>query len=465
MKPRALFPLLARPMGLAVAAQGAAFLLVPLALMTTLTPSHPDPARAAAAALFFAAIQCLLLGFFCGGAISQAARCSFAWTTPSYRRRLRLEFIAAGVAMAAVVSFLTTAVMAPGVLQVLIGLVVALAALAAGTALTTVPEGSLAFLPLLFAFLALREKPVEWVLRSPGLFTVAALVVAVVCVGAAFSARTFRWALLVGGPSPFFSGTIGGYHSWLDILRSMPWWPAHRGRQARGATDRPAGRTYADTVVRRVLASFGAVTPSKRFLIATMGLWVVAYLFVISRVITARSGAGALDAAWILLPMAGLASSVRMINPSRAALPWSRDEHLVVTWVRDLAKLLWFVLATGPLIVVLGWACGWNAWDSAGAAARAIAGIGIVFPLAQWSTGPPVGGSPGSTGALYLKGFAFTAAFTIAPGWMVRVFPSIAEAAWVQACVLGLLLLASQALHWHFLKRYFERRDLVGESA
>jgi hypothetical protein len=127
--------------------------------------------------------------------------------------------------------------------------------------------------------------------------------------------------------------------------------------------------------------------------------------------------------------------------------------------------MLWFVLATGPLVVVLGWLCGWNAWDSAGAAGRAIAGIGIVFPLAQWSTTPPIGGAPRSTAEMYIKSLGLTAAFTVVPLGIVSSLPTMVEGAAAQSLVLGLLLVASQALHWHALTRHFKRRDLVGESA
>jgi hypothetical protein len=153
-----------------------------------------------------------------------------------------------------------------------------------------------------------------------------------------------------------------------------------------------------------------------------------------------------------------------MVNPSRAALPWSRDDHLAVTRIRDLVKMLWFVLATGPLVVGLGWACGWNAWGSAGAAARAIAGIGIVFPLAQWMSGPPIGGGQRTVADLYIKSLGVTIAFTVVPRVMVRALPVIAEAAAAQGIVLGLLLVASQALHWRFLKHHFATGDLVGAS-
>jgi hypothetical protein len=360
-----------------------------------------------------------------------------------------------------VLSLLTSAVLAPGVVQFLAGLAISLGALAAGVAIATVPEGTLVFPFFILAILVVR---VRWVLdhalRWPLLTVAGAVALAILCLGAAFSARSFRWASLSGGPPPLFAGWAGRYHSWLDIWRTLPWWPARRVRLGREADRRSASRAYADTVVRRVIGSFGAVTPSKRILLATLGLSMAAYLVVFTRVLPR---AGTEDGTWILLPMAGLATGVRMNDPSRASLPWSRDDHLVVTWIRDITKTLWFLLATGPLVVVLGWAGGWNGWGSAGAAARAIAGIGIVFPLAQWGGGPPIGGARRPTGEMYVLSFGLTVAFVIVPMAMVRGLAAIAQPAWVQTLMLGGLLVASQALHWYGLRRYYALRDLAGE--
>jgi hypothetical protein len=58
-----------------------------------------------------------------------------------------------------------------------------------------------------------------------------------------------------------------------------------------------------------------------------------------------------------------------------------------------------------------------------------------------------------------------TTAFTVVPLGIVSGLPITVEGAATQSLVLGLLLVGSQALHWHALTRHFERRDLGGESA
>jgi hypothetical protein len=95
------------------------------------------------------------------------------------------------------------------------------------------------------------------------------------------------------------------------------------------------------------------------------------------------------------------------------------------------------------------------------AGAVLVASVAVLMPTASWALGDLLGSSRPYTAKRFLIGVPTIMWGPIALDALLRWLlpPTTAQLASV-----GVLLLASQALHWHFLKRYFERRDLVGAS-
>ena len=440
MRRGALLNLLVRPLTIAFTAG-----ILPLAAILLFVAGSRRPA----AVIGVSAFVCALLGAFIGERMMEAARCSFAWTLPRYRRALLGEFVICGVAvsaLAALVGAVASTTPPPTFLVAAVGF----AAFSWIGALYLLPERSLLFPIAVVALFASTPSAPAALLNAPLATGTVALAVSALLMWPAFSSRTFRWSALTG---PRQDGRFI-WHEWP----TMPWWPTPRTRFWRRASQAASRARYLGTsVLRGVVSSYGATKPTTWF--ASLALCVLYFVAV---------GPNALSSVR-RMPFPGLlpilmfgwwmgASSSRG-SAWRATLPWSRRHHFAVTYLRDLGSVLVFLLVVAPAIAAAG--AGGDP-EVPGAVGRAIAVTALFFPAIQWASGPPTGGrwpDPGMTAVLSLVLIVvFCAVFSL----LVSGLPKLVSSGVVQAVVLGVLLVGSQVLNWRRLKGYFAGRDLVG---
>ena len=444
MRRGAFLHLLDRPAGIAFAA-----LFMPAAVIMLFFAGVRRPSRF----VEVAGLVCFFVGVFGGTTLTDAARCSFAWTLPRYRRALLVEFASCGAVVAAFVA-LIGAVIAITPAQTLLVAAVGFAAYAVGGALFLTPEGSLLFPVAFVAFVASRSwTPAPVMSAAPATMTVTAAVSAL-ALWSAFSSRTFRWSALIG---PREDGRLM-WNGWP----TMPWWPRLRRRRAGAGPQGALQARYVGTSVLR------GVVSSYRPIRANAWLAAIAGLSVFYVVAVGPSALGSVPrttfwiawAIFIVFLSMNATSYGHQRSASRATLPWSRRHHLAVAFARNLGDPLVILLVLSPALAAFAL----GNPQLLGPVGRGIAVIAIFFPAFQWAAGPPTGGPWADRGVTMILTFAVGMAFLLALRLVVSGLPLLVTSGAAQAVVLGLLIAGSQALNWRRLKGYFATRDLVGEE-
>jgi len=442
MRRRAFLRLLERPAGIAFAA-----LFTPAAVIMLFVAGLRGPSRFVEAA----GLVCFFVGAFGGITLTDAARCSFAWTLPRYRRALLVEFAFCGAVVCAFVTLIGAVSAAPSAPALLVA-AVGLAAYAVGGALFLTPEGSLLFPFAFIAFVAWRLWTPAPVISAPLAAMPVSAAVSALAMWSAFSSRTFRWSALLG---PREDGRLM-WNGWP----TMPWWPRLRRRRAgAGRRDAARARYVGTSVLRGVVSSYRPIR-ANAWLPATAGL----SMFYIAAVgpnalgSIPRTGFWIAWAIFIVFSLMSRSSYGHHSSASRAALPWSRRHHLAVAFARHLGDPFVILLVLSPALAAF--AVG-NP-QLLGLVGRGIAVIVIFFPAFQWAAGPPTGGPWADRGVAMILTLSVGMAFLLALPLVVSGLPLLVTSGAAQAVVLGLLVAGSQVLNWRRLKGYFATRDLVG---
>jgi len=438
MRRGALFNLLVRPLTIVFTAG-----VLPMAAILLFVAGSRRPASVIGVSAFV----CAVLGAFIGEGMMEAARCSFAWTLPRYRRALLGEFVICGAAVSALVALIgaVASITPPPTFLVA---AVGFAAFSWGGALYLLPERSLLIPIAGLVLLASGSSGAAALLRALTTVT-AALAVAALALWSAFSSRAFRWSALTG------PGQDGRFiwHEWP----TMPWWPTPRTRFWRRASQAPSRARYVGTsVLRSVVSSYRAIAPTTW--LASLALGVLYFVAVGPNAPSVRR----MPFPYLLpILMFGwwMGASSSRSSAWRATLPWSRRHHFAVTYVRDLGSMLAFLLVIAPAIAAAD-AGGGPA--VLGALGRAIAVTALFFPAIQWASGPPTGGRWPDPGMSAVLSFVLIVVLCAVFSLVVTGLPKLVSSGVAQAVVLGVLLVGSQALNWRRLKGYFAGRDLVG---
>jgi hypothetical protein len=437
MRRGALFNLLVRPLTAVLAV-----LLLPLVTVAILAASSTPQAAVAGVAV----VICAAMGIFVGEGIAEAARCSFAWTLPRFRRALLREFVVCGMAASALVALIVAAVSPTTATSLLVA--VGFTAFTLGGAVHLVPEGALLFpIAVVAVFAAGPSAPASW-LNAPLETVTVALAVSALALWSAFSTRAFRWSALTG---PRRDGRFV-WHEW----RTMPWWPKPRTQFWRPSLRAPSRARYVgSSVLRGVVSSYGTTKPPAWF--ASLALFVLCVVAAKPNTLNSAGRAPLSGLGPSLILVAWMSVSLSRGSAWRATLPWSRRHHLAVTWVRDLGDVLLFLLVTLAAAGTAG-----NPEVLMGGVGRGIAVTALFVPAVQWVSGPPTGGRWPDQGLMALWGIGVVVVFVVALNLAVTGLPKLVSSGALQAVVLGLLIVGSQVLNWRRLKGYFTSRDLVG---
>jgi hypothetical protein len=438
MKRRALLNLLVRPLTAVLAV-----LLLPLVTVAILAASSTPQAAVAGVAV----VICAAIGIFVGEGIAEAARCPFAWTLPRFRRALLREFVVCGMAASALVALIVAAVSPITATSLLVA--VGFTAFTLGGAVHLVPEGALLFpIAVVAVFAAGPSAPASW-LNAPLETVTAALAVSALALWSAFSTRAFRWSALTG---PRQDGRFI-WHEWS----TMPWWPRPRTRFWRPASRAPSRARYVGTsVLCTVVSSYRATRPGAW--LGALALWALCSLYLVpSNLNTVRLRP--LSGLWaILATLAWVIAAWSRRSASRAPLPWSRQQHLTVTYLRDLGGLAGFLTMIATGLVAAAPAV---SPEVLGAVGRGIGVMAVFVPAAEWISGPPTGGRRADGGVEAVLGLVLFVAFVVVLNLVIVGLPELVSSGAAQAVVLGLLIVGSQVLNWRRLKGYFANRDLV----
>jgi hypothetical protein len=443
MRRGALLHLFVRPAGIAFGA-----LFIPAAIILLFAEGVGRPSRFVETA----GVVCFCAGVFGGTTLTDAARCSFAWTLPRYRRALLVEFAFCGAvvsALAALMGVVVAAASAPAFLVAAVGF----AAYSVGGALFLTPEGSL-LVPVAFvAFVASRSGTPTPVIDAPIATVTVAAAVSALALWPAFSSRTFRWSALMG---PREDGRLM-WNGWP----TMPWWSRLRRRRA-GAGPHGAFRArYVGTSVLRGVVSSYRPMRAKAWLPALV--LSVAYVVAVGPTSINSVSRTALWSAWAIFivfsSMNGISYGDQR-SVSRATLPWSRRHHLAVAFARALGDPLVILLVLSPALAAFAL----GNPELLGTAARGIAVVAIFFPAFQWAAGPPTGGPWPDRGMTLVLTLLVSMFFLVALPLVVSGLPLLVSSGQAQAVVVGSLIAGSQVLNWRRLKGYFAGRDLVGED-
>ncbi len=436
MKRRALFNLLVRPLTAVLAV-----LVLPLVTVAILAASSTPQAAVAGVAI----VICAAMGISVGEGIAEAARCSFAWTLPRFRRALFPEFVICGMAASALVALIVAAVSPTTATSLLVA--VGFTAFTVGGAVHLVPEGTLLFPIAVVAVFASGPSAPAALLHAPLATGTVALAVSALALWSAFSTRAFRWSALTG---PRRDGRFV-WHEW----RAMPWWPKPRTQVRRPSSPAPSRARYVGTsVLRSVVSSYGTTRPPVWF--ASLALFVLCVVAARPNTLNSVGRAPLSGLGPSLILVAWMSVSLSRGSAWRATLPWSRRHHLAVTWVRDLGDVLLFLLVTLAAAGTAG-----NLEVLMGGVGRGIAVTALFFPAVQWVSGPPTGGRWHDRGLMALWGLGVVVVFVVALNLAVTGLPRLVNSGAAQAIVLGLLIVGSQVLNWRRLKGYFANRDLV----
>ena len=442
MRRGALLHLLDRPAGIAFAA-----LFMPVAVILLFAAGVRRPSRF----VEVAGLVCFFVGAFGGTTLTDAARCSFAWTLPRYRRALLAEFAICGAVVSALVA-LIGAVVATTPAQTFLVVAVGFAAYSLGGALFLTPEGSL-LVPVVFVtFVASRSWAPAPVISAPLVTIAATTAVSALALWSAFSSRTFRWSALTG---PREDGRLI-WNGWP----TMPWWPRLRRLRA-GAGRKGASRArYVGTSVPRGVVSSYRPIRANAWLpaIAALSVLYVVAVGPIALGSVPRTGYWIAWAIFIVFSLMNRSSYGHHSSASRATLPCSRRHHFSVAFARNLGDPLVTLVVLSPALAAF--AVG-NP-ELLGPAVRGIAVIAIFFPAFQWAAGPPTGGPWADRGMTMILTLAVAMVFLLALRLVVTGLPALVSSGVAQGVVLGLLIVGSQALNWRRLNRYFANRDLVG---
>jgi len=442
MRRGAFLHLLVRPAGIAFAA-----LFVPAAVIMLFTAGVRGPSRFVVGA----GLVCFFVGAFGGTTLTDAARCSFAWTLPGYRRALLVEFAFCGAVVAAFVT-LIGAVVATTPSQTFLVAAVAFAAYALGGALFLTPEGSL-ILPVAFiAFVASQSWTPAPVMTAPFATITVSAAVSALALWSAFSSRTFRWSALIG---PREDGRLM-WNGWP----TMPWWPRlRRGRAGAGPQGVSRAPYVGTSVLRGVVSSYRPMR-ANAWLAAIAGLSLFYVVAVGSNALGRfpRTGFWIAWAIFIVFSSMNRSSYGHRSSAPRTTLPWSRRHHLAVAYARNLGDLIVIPLVLSPAFAAFAL----GNPELLGPAGRGIAVVAIFFPAFQWAAGPPTGGPWADRGVTMILTISIAMVFLVALLLVVSGLPLLVGSGAAQAVVLGLLVAGSQLLNWRRLKGYFATRDLVG---
>jgi len=438
MRRGVLLNLLVRPLTIAFTAG-----VLPMAAILLFVAGSRRPA----AVIGVSAFVCAVLGAFIGERMMEAAKCSFAWTLPRYRRALLGEFVICGVAVSALVA-LIGAVASTTPPPTFLVAATGFAAFSWVGALYLLPERSLLFPIAVLVLLASGPSAPAALLNAPLTTVTAALAVAALALWSAFSSRAFRWSALTG---PREDGRLI-WNGWP----TMPWWPTPRTRFWRRASQAPSRARYLGTsVLRGVGSRYGATKPTAWF--ASLALYVLCVVAAGPNALSSVGRAPLSGLGPILIFVALMSASLSRSLAWRATLPWSRRHHLAVTYVRDLGDVLLFLLVTLAAAGTAG-----NPGVLMGGVGRGIAVVAIFFPAFQWAAGPLTGCPWADRGVTMILFIAVAMVFLVTLRLVVTGLPELVSSGAAQAVALGLLIVGSQALNWRRLKGYFAGRDLVG---
>jgi hypothetical protein len=435
----------------------AAFALLPAVMALVLVLA--GEARSAGLVLGFSVYMCAMSGGYLGGQFVLAIGCSFVWTLPRFRRKVLREFVACGIAVSTVPALIVTVTAGASVSSLLAG-VTGFAAFSLGGALSVIPEAQLVFALGWLAFMWFPTAFPSSVLDAPLIISPIALAISIVALRLGFGRRTFRWAVLNAR-----EGAVGPISYQLHTLLGL------RKRRPRRAGACPEGASRAPyvgtAVVRGVAYSYRAFRGWWLFANPVAAVILFALMtagFVRLNLIT--EGPAASPNLWFGLVLVGaLFSFFGRRSCSRVALPWSRRQHLAVAYTLDLLDTLGFLLATCPLAVAVFIAIAHPDAPLVGALARAGAATAVFLPVFQWPGRPPTG-EPWLGEFQNLSALLVVRPVVILAGVALCVYglPVIFTTLAAQATVLGLLLVASQALYWLTLRHAFTTRDLIGQS-
>jgi hypothetical protein len=449
---RALLPLVARPRILILIALIIAVTVLPVAILALVESPGPDPGERAGLAIVLAGGPLGFLGCACGFAVRQAAWCSFAWTIPGFRRRLRIEFMASTLVLALATTVLAMVAFRPALALFPIVLLTSVAGFTLGCSFATVPESPFLFLLLPLAPFVVRVRWLEAAIERPLAFAAVTAMAAAVAFAATFATRSFRWAALREVAVPIAVGT----KAWLTAHRARRQDAGPHATVARPDTVDFASFPYANTLVRRMLAMSRAMAPVEWFLLLAIGPLMGALS---SGRLVPLPNASPMPWNWMAAGMVGLLHAMFPSLTFRATLPWSRRDHLAATWSVHVASALWCALVALPLFAVVTGALGSSGWTMDGAA-RMIGSTLLLFPAGWWVRKNPFGRTRFHVMRLALLVPVFQWGPKAADALLAAVVPTPP----LQLTVVWALVLASQFAHWFLLKRDFATRDLAGAS-
>jgi hypothetical protein len=418
-------------------------------------------AKSAGAVICFSFIMCAQVGGYLGERMMTARRSSFAWTLPRFRRELLREFVGCGVAVSTAGGLIPAAIATGATMPSLATGATGFAVFSLGGVLCLVPEAPpILLLTTMALLLAFGTSTPAALLDAPVAVITIALAISTVALWLGFRSRTFRWSSLDG-----LRGNVGLFST---QLQSLLWWPKRRPRPACAYPGDASRAPYVGTSVFRGIAySYQAARLRWLFRTLVFGAFLFAAMtasFVWLNLFT--GGPAAPPTLWFGLVMVGMMTALVGRGSSwRVALPWSRQQLLNVAYARDLVDTLWYLLPTSSAAIAVFFLIAHPDSQLMGALARAGAATALFFPVFQWPDGPPTGRR-----GLYQRqsmGVAVVvrpAVIIAGVAMCVYGLPVLVNSPAAQAIVLGLLLVASQILHWLNLRRYFTTCDLVGEA-
>jgi len=440
MRRGALLNLLVRPLTIAFTAG-----VLPMAAILLFVAGSRRPA-----AVIGVSFVCAVLGAFIGEGMMEAARCSFAWTLPRYRRALLGEFVICGVAVSAVV-VLIGAVASTTPPPTFLAAAVGFAAFSWVGALYLLPERFLLFPIAVLVLLASGPSAPAALLNAPLTTGTAALAVATLALWSAFSSRAFRWSALIG---PRADG-----RSLWNGRPTMPWWPRLRRLRAGGRSQGASRARYVGTsVLRGVVSSYRPIRANEWFFALALSVWYVVAVGPNSLNSVPRRTFWSAWAIFMVFSLMNRTSYGSHGSASRATLPWSRRHHFSVAFARNLGGPLVILVVLSPAITAFAL----GNPELLGPAVRGIAVFAVFCPAFQWAMGPPTGGPWPDRGMTIILILAVSMAFLLALRLVVTGLPALVSSGVAQTVVLGLLIVGSQVLNWRRLKGYFANRDLVG---
>ena len=444
MRYAVLTTLLTRP----ITAVSLAF-IVPLSVLGFMLPSN----KSLADLVFVSVAMGGATGLTIGGTISSAARCTFAWTLPGFRRGALLTFVASGAAASAFVACLLV-LSGRGTAAILPALT-GFAAFACGGALAIAPEGMWLQAFLWMGLVGLNVSgiaPRRWfAAAAEPAGAVLATGIAIGALGAAFGARAWRWAGL-------FPGDRQDTGSLAERLRRIPWRLHLRSRRQATVQRQAEPGSFSPTSTARCVLALRRERPS---VTRAAGVVKVLVLMPVWFAFTHRGlNLSAAGAASMLLPAMGVLLLLNDSSNHRASYPWSRPLHRRAAYVEQVLRSAGFVVL-GPTVLGIGLVLARADTPSADAIARVLAASVILLPIARLVHGvrPNGDGLDGGEsailfGMLLVVGSLWAAAIE---RWLPVLAPSLVG----QAAVMAVLIVGSQALYWRHLGRHFSTRDLA----